>query len=403
LIRYRARWVLPIAGPPLADGWVLVDAGRVVAVGYGRRADATPEHDLGEAVLMPGLVNAHTHLELSYLRGAVARTTVFVSWIRELMDARRRSLDPKSPEILAAVEDAIAGAVASGTALVGDISNTVVTVDALLASPLAAAVFCELIGFNPADPVGLVGRMCAQWSGLPTTDRVRVSLAAHAPYSVAPSLFAAIRHAVDGREPPLSYSVHLAESTAEVEFLQTGTGAWRALLDDLGVWNPQWTPPGVTPVQYVDSLGFLSARTLVVHGVQMQDADLSRLAAIGATLVTCPRSNQYTGAGRPPIEAFYRSGVRVAVGTDSLAGVDDLNVFSELAEIRTLAPGIPARDILDSATRAGAAALGFGRDFGTIEPGKRSRLLAVAVPRPVGDVEEYLLSGIQPEQIRWIE
>ena len=117
---------------------------------------------------------------------------------------------------------------------------------------------------------------------------------------------------------------------------------------------------------------------LAVHGVQMSPADLARLAARGATLVTCPRSNGHTGAGAPPIEEFYASGVRVAVGTDSLASTPDLNVFAELATMRALAPSVPASALLDSATRQGARALGFDSDYGTIEPGKRARLLAVS-------------------------
>jgi aminodeoxyfutalosine deaminase len=394
--------VLPIAGPPRADSWVLVDEGRVVGVGWGTARDGAREHDLGEAALLPGLVNAHTHLELSFLHGAVPPATVFVRWIRDLMAIRRRYTDPRSPEILEAIDGAIAGAVASGTALVGDIGNTLVTFGPLAASPLSAVLFYELIRFNAVDPDGLVGEARARLSALPASTRVRPSLAAHAPYSVAPELFRAIRKAMDG-QPEAPYSVHLAESDAEVEFLRSGTGAWRDLLDELGAWNPGWTPPGVTAVQYLDDAGFLGERALAVHGVQMETADLARLAARGATLVTCPRSNVRTGAGRPPIAAFYRSGVRVAVGTDSLAGVDDLNLFSELAEMRALAPEVPARALLDSATRAGAVALGFGQELGTIEAGKRARLIAVALPSSVGDVEEYLLSGIEPEQIHWID
>jgi aminodeoxyfutalosine deaminase len=118
--------------------------------------------------------------------------------------------------------------------------------------------------------------------------------------------------------------------------------------------------------------------------------------------VTCPRSNQWVGAGLPPIERFYRSGVRVAVGTDSLASVGDLNVFSELRLMRQIAPGIPAPDILASATRQGADALGFGDTLGTIEPGKRAELIAVTVPEGANDVEEYLLSGIDPDQVTWV-
>ena len=123
-------------------------------------------------------------------------------------------------------------------------------------------------------------------------------------------------------------------------------------------------------MQFLDESGFLDARVLAVHGVQMTPADLARLAARGATLVTCPRSNGHTGAGAPPIEDFYASGVRVAVGTDSLASAPDLNVFAELATLRALAPSVPASALLDSATRQGARALGFDADYGTIEPGK---------------------------------
>jgi cytosine/adenosine deaminase-related metal-dependent hydrolase len=146
----------------------------------------------------------------------------------------------------------------------------------------------------------------------------------------------------------------------------------------------------------------LGPRLLAVHGVQMEPADLERLASLGTTLVTCPRSNFYTGAGSPPVEAFYQSGVRVAVGTDSLVSAPDLNIFSELAALRRLAPSIPASKLLESATLEGARALGFGREYGTIEPGKRARLLAVGLPAEVAAVEEYLVSGVRPEQLQWL-
>jgi cytosine/adenosine deaminase-related metal-dependent hydrolase len=137
--------------------------------------------------------------------------------------------------------------------------------------------------------------------------------------------------------------------------------------------------------------------------VQMTAADLARIRVHGATLVTCPRSNAYTGAGTPPIEAFYSAGLKVAIGTDSLASTPDLNIFSELALMRELAPQVPASKLLESATREGARALGVDGDWGSIAPGKRARLLAVRLPAGVDDVEEYLVSGIQPEQITWIE
>jgi cytosine/adenosine deaminase-related metal-dependent hydrolase len=142
---------------------------------------------------------------------------------------------------------------------------------------------------------------------------------------------------------------------------------------------------------------------LAVHGVHFTDAELARLAAAGATVVACPRSNRWTGAGAPPIDRFYASGVRVAIGTDSLASVEDLNLFAEMAEVRRLAPGVPAARILESATLAGAEALGFASELGSLEPGKRAQLLAVRLPADVTDVEQYLVSGIAPGDVRWLD
>ncbi len=403
MIRYHASWVLPISEPPRSDGWVLVDRGRIVALGHRPSSiDGARDVELGDVVVMPGLVNAHTHLELSYLRDEVPPSTAFVKWVRGVMAARRQQPDPYAPEILEAVDRALAEAIACGTAVVGDISNTLATFAPLARSPLAAVVFYELIRFNTDDPTGFVEHAQQEIEALAPSDRVRASLAAHAPYSVAPLVFRAIRQTVD-RDPFSPCSVHLAESVEEVEFIQSAGGPWRELLEELGVWDPDWIAPEVSPVEYLDQSGFLDARVLAVHGVQMTPADLARLAARGTTLVTCPRSNGHTGAGAPPIDDFYKSGVRVAVGTDSLASAPDLNVFSELATLRALAPSVPASALLDSATRQGARALAFDAEYGTIEPGKRARLLAVYVPPGTGDVEEYLVGGIRPEQIRWIE
>jgi cytosine/adenosine deaminase-related metal-dependent hydrolase len=396
---YRADWVLPIAAPPLRDGWVTVHAGRVAAVGAGNCPASC--RDLGRVALMPGLVNAHTHLELSYLRGQVPGAPNFVEWIRGVMSARRERPDPGSSEILDGVRDGIEEAVETGTVLVGDISNTLVTFGPLTTSGLRGVVFFEVIRFNSPDPSATVADALQQIDTLPASANVRSSLAAHAPYSVAPGVFKAIADAMRARGSA-PCSVHVSEGREEVEFIRTGAGPWRSVLDAVGSWDPSWTPPGVSPVQFLDDIGFLAPNVLAVHGVQTTEDDLGRLNAHRSTLVTCPRSNQHTGAGAPPIERFYASGVPVAFGTDSLASTPDLNVFSELAAARRLAPRVPASRLLESATIVGARALGFGEDYGTIEPGKSSRLLAVRVPEGVVDVEEYLVSGIDPSSLFWI-
>lgn len=400
MTRYRAAWVVPVAGPPLRDAWVAVSGDRIVAVGRDHDP-TTPVVDLGQVTLMPGLVNAHTHLELSHLRDQIPPASDFVTWVRGVMATRRPGAGPSADTVAAGIQAGIDEAVASGTVLVGDISNTLAPWTLLAASPLGGVLFNEIIRFNTPDPVAVVAQACQQIDALPPAAGLRASLAAHAPYSVAPLVFRAIRDEID-RRPFLPYSVHLAESRDESEFIRTGGGQWRTFLEQVGSWDPAWTAPGGTPVDYLDDAGFVSGRSLVVHGVQMTGADLARIARRGATLVTCPRSNVYTGAGRPPVEAFYAAGVPVAVGTDSLASTPDLNLFSELASMHALAPNVPAARLIESATVVGARALGFESEFGTLEPGKRARLLSVETPADVVDVEQYLVSGIAPSRLRWV-
>ena len=398
MIRYRAAWVVPIIGEPIENGWVDVADGLVVDVGSPEQRTFTaghPEVNFPESLIMPGLVNAHTHLELSGLRGQIPKDQSMPRWTRKLL-SRTAEITPDDAAIRAAVHEAQR----SGTVLVGDISNTLASVGPLRDAGMMATIFKELLGFDESTPTDLVAQTRNELSKFDGKG-LRFCLAAHALYSVSPALFGALRTAVNDRELwPLS--VHVAESIEEVEFLQTGTGEWREILEERGRWDPKWTPSNMTPVEYLDSLGWCGRDTLMVHGVQLTDSDLSRMASGDVTLVTCPRSNNWTGAGHPPVDRFYASGVRVAVGTDSLASVADLNLFSELQELRRLGPAIPASAILRSATKIGAEALGFGGELGVIAPGYKALLIAVRYAGAVSDVEEYLVNGIKREQVTWI-
>jgi aminodeoxyfutalosine deaminase len=396
---YAAEWVLPMTGEPMQRASLSVENGRIIAVDDTIPAGAT---DLGHVALMPALVNAHTHLELSYLRGVVPQTEKFLDWIRTIMTARREYSDPADPRILDAARAAIAAAKASGTGVLGDISNTLATASLLRDASVSAQMFYELLGFNASDPESMTRDARAKADAAASIeDDLRVSLAPHAPYSVSPALFAAIRADVDAH-PGRVTSVHLCESPEEVEFIRRGTGPWRVLLEELGVWTDTWQAPGTSPVEYLERLGFLDRRVIAVHGVQFDGDDLDRLRARDMTIVSCPRSNQYVGVGPPPLEAFYAMNVKVALGTDSLASVPDLNMFAELAEARRLAPRVPARALLESATRRGAEAIGFADDYGTLEAGKRAQLITVRIPLGVSDVEEYLVSGIEPSSVAWL-
>jgi cytosine/adenosine deaminase-related metal-dependent hydrolase len=398
----RARWLLPIDRPPISGGWIECGGGRIVRVGVD--APPTGARDLGNVAVLPGLVNAHTHLELSWMAGRVPPAESFGPWLRQII--RERAAGPPADDgaAIAAAEHAIVTARESGTVLVGDVCNTLVSAPLVKANGLGGVVFHELLGFNAADPEGVVRDA---WARVESIERslaaygshagadVRAGVVAHALYSASPALVTAV--ARRRRTAPLS--IHLAESIDEVEFLRTGRGMFRSLLRDLNAWNPKWQAPEVDPAEYLDQLKYLVPGCLVVHGVHLTPAALERLRERGAFIVTCPRSNQWVGAGTPPIAHFYASGVPVAIGTDSLASVATLNMFDEIAAVRRIAPEVSAPSILESATRVGADALGFSDDYGTLTPGKRAALIAVRVPPDVQDVEEYLVGGIAREDI----
>jgi len=394
---YRASWVVPIDRPPIRNGAVHIKGGRIVAVGPADTIHGKPIIDEGDAALMPGLINAHTHLELSWMRDRVPPAPKFTDWVKALFAIRGRPDGQLSAEQTVAVEHAIDEAQQCGTVAVGDISNSMMSAKAIQQSGLLGVVFHELLGFKERDGALLNATQELRASSGGT--HVAVSLAPHAPYSTSLELFKAIRTAVNENDLPIM-SVHLGESAEEVEFLEKGTGPWRSMLQVIGAWRDDWEVPGCDPVSYLDRHGIIDEKTLVVHGVQFSDRALARLAEIGATLVTCPRSNQWVGVGYPPIDRFYQSGVKVAVGTDSLASVEDLNVFSELKTMRWLAPNVPAAKILESATLTGARALGLDNELGSLTPGKRAAIIAVQLPARVGSVEEYLVSGIEPSQIQ---
>ena len=236
--------MLPIAGPPLRDAWVTVAEGRVVALGTGRPPDGAgvERRDLGHSVLLPGLINAHTHLELSWLWGKVPPAASLPAWVSDLMGQRFAG---GSGDDVRPIRQAVIDALEAGTAAVGDVANTAATQQALAASRLHGVVFREVVGFNPADPGALVDAAAADVEAH-RSPRVRAHVVPHAPYSVAPEVIRIL--AARAAAPGAVCSIHVGESPDEVEFLQTGGGRWREVLEARKAWNPGWTPPGCGPV-----------------------------------------------------------------------------------------------------------------------------------------------------------
>jgi cytosine/adenosine deaminase-related metal-dependent hydrolase len=383
----RASWVVPVCGPPLADGLVGAEDGRIVWVGRsdgpGRPDGATT--DLGDAVLTPGLVNAHCHLELSHLAGRLPRASGFVPWVEALVAERGRE---EPAQVREHARQAIAAAEAAGTVAVGDVSNTLAHLDLLRASRLRAVVFYELLGWDPARCGEILraaeDRLAATDTEPPGT--VRVRLAAHAPHSVSAPLLRALRE----RGGPAS--IHLAESQAETDFLAGGGGEWAGFLARRGLGDVGFRPPGVTPARYLESLGVLAPGLVAAHGVRVDGEDRALLARRGVHVALCPRSNRNLGVGLPRLPDLLADGVRLCLGTDSTASADSLDLLQDAALLHRAYPRVDPAMLVRMATAAGAEALGMS-DLGTLAPGQAAALAVAAAPPGLSDPCAFLVSG----------
>jgi cytosine/adenosine deaminase-related metal-dependent hydrolase len=411
MIVYVAKHLLPVASPPIQSGAVVVHEGRIVAV--GRRKDVVRAHagaevrDLGEAVILPGLVNAHTHLELSALHEATPSTSAFMPWLRDLVT--RRAQMPEDA-IVSAATAAVETMVARGTVAIGDVGNGTLAGPVAARSPLHAILFHELYGFRASDAETILDQAAARLDAIESEPavaaakgRVAAVLTPHAAHTTSASLLKALggRATASGE----ALSIHVAESDEEVQLLRDGTGPFKEFLIERGMWDPAWKAPGHTPVEYLDRLGVLTARTLAVHCVHLDHQDLTRLQARGLTVVTCPRSNQRLGVGKAPVGKLLASGITVALGTDSLASSPDVDVFNEMAALRQEHPGLAPAAALRIATLNGARALGFAKILGTIEAGKLAALAVVGLSEPNDDPLEAVTwssEAIEPlERAPW--
>lgn len=374
---YRARWILPIDAPPIENGEIVVEAGRIVSVGPAR--GVARGRDFGLAAILPGLVNAHAHLEYTVFRGLL-EDVAFFPWIREL--TRLKTLLTADDWVASATLGA-AEMIAAGVTCVGDCADAGASLDALLASGLRGIVFREVFGIGEDEPVEvIVARLEEQVLAMrarPPGERIAVGISPHAPYTVRPALFAALADLARRRN--LRQAVHIAESPAEDDLIRRGTGPFAEMFARRGI---AWQRAGVSPARYVADCGGLDAPTLAVHCVHVDRDDADLLAARGASVAHCPKSNNKLGAGVAPLRTLLDAGLAVGLGTDSVASNNAVDMFEEM---RAAAGGARSRErnvaalsageALDLATRGGARALGLDAEIGTLTPGKRADLCVV--------------------------
>jgi 5-methylthioadenosine/S-adenosylhomocysteine deaminase len=394
--RLSARWVLPMAGPAIDRGAILIDAdGRLAAVGpeavVPRPAWAQAE-DFPDALLLPGLVNTHTHLELSGFAAAPPEPD-FAAWIRGV---RARKAERGPEEYLAAARSGLAACYAAGVTTVADTGDSGAVIAALAEARGSGVVYHEVFGPDPGQAgESLTGlrrrvvelRRCER-------ERVRLGVSPHAPYTVSGPLYAAV--AEWARAEALPLAVHLAESAAETALLGDGSGEFAA------AWRrrtiPLPAPLGHTPVEWLDRHGVLGPDTLCIHVVRAGPPDVALLAERGCAVAHCPRSNAAHGHGAAPLGALLAAGLRVGAGTDSVLSAGALDLLADARVARGLA-GLDAAAALGLCTLAAAAALGLERELGSLTPGKWADCVVIRPRRPgrADPAEQALASG--PEDV----
>lgn len=369
---YCAPWVVPVSSAPIRDGAVLVEQDRIVSVGPSLqllKSYPGVARSACSGVLLPAFVNAHIHLELS-IYGPLSpehQGASMCDWISSLL-AVRQEADYSEAEIAAAATASARDQFLSGVGLMLDIGNG---------------------GYRPPPSCGPEILSLLEMLA-PTVSAEEVALAAvaqrpqdlaitgHAPYSTGPRLLSSLkrRSLAQGQ----LFSLHLAEVLDESLLLTQGRGCFAKFLKDRGAFDGTFPVSGIDTtgvVGYLEKLGVLDEWTLCVHSVHLSRAEIERIAVTGANICLCPGSNRFLSVGVAPLEAFLAHKILPALGTDSITSNTGLDIWAEMALLRQSHPGVGAATILRMATLGGARALHREGDFGSLEEGKKARILHV--------------------------
>jgi cytosine/adenosine deaminase-related metal-dependent hydrolase len=364
----RARWVFPVDQPPIEGGVVELIGDSIAAVRSYRTDDRVT--DLGDVALLPGLINAHTHLEFSDLQEPLGTPQMpFSDWIPLVIKCRRAQTGDGQ---IRAVQKGVQQSAAGGVSLLGEIA----TCDAAGAAPQAIhqVIFRELLGLSKERIEPLWQCALAHVSCKPNGQTL--ALSPHATYTVHPELLHRVCQLSGERDFPVA--MHVAESLDEIELLQSGSGRLVEVLDSLNAFPRNVIARGSRPLTYLQSLS-QAARALVIHGNYLAADEVAYLGERSdwMSVVYCPRTHAYFNAGNYPLAEMLAANVNVCLGTDSRASNPDLNLFEEMRFVTEQHPQVTPEGVLHLGTQAGADALGLGNRFGSISPGKSARLAVV--------------------------
>ena len=408
-----ADFILPVSAKPLADGAIAVDKTAIAAVGakselIEKLPDASLE-DFGAAVIMPGLINCHSHLEITAMRGFLDDVEEdFYSWLMKLTTTRAEKLTAEDIET-AAIFGALEGARA-GVTCFGDIGRFgAAGFRALKTNGLRGILFQET-EFSPKNEEAAsdFAKLKDKFLALKAreTELVKVGISPHAPYTVSRKLFERIADYAIAEK--VKISVHAAESNQESLFFQTGEGFFAKVYEKL---NLEWQAPRASPVEYLADTGILRAKPLLAHCVKVSDRDIELIAETASSIAHCPKSNAKFGHGFAPLEKFLEKEISVGFGSDSVASNNACDILEE-ARFATLCARnsadrqrfLNAGEIVETATLGAARSLGLEREIGTLEAGKQADLIVVSLDNvaqlPIHDVYSALLFASNARDVR---
>ena len=378
--------------PPVRDAAVVFQNGKILAVGSARHLRQNYPHairkDLDNVVLLPGLVNAHVHLELSDCQCGTPPAGGFGAWLLQLVQRNSRAGTKIESTVTQAVRTGVEQCLRFGITSVGDITRQAsITRPLLRDGPLRVTSYGEIQAMAQRRNL-FASRFAVAADTTFASDRLRIGLSPHAPYTVEPFGYTACRVAGMQNRSPLA--THLAEAVEEAEFLSHHTGPFRELWEAIGQWDEQVPTFSGGPIRFAQSLGWLEFPALLAHVNYCDDDELSILAAGRASVVYCPRTHRYFGHPPHRWRDMLSRGVNVALGTDSCASSPDLNLVDDARLIHEIAPDFPVESIWEMMTIRGAKAIDGERSIGSITPVKCADFVAFGVDseKPLREILE---------------
>ncbi len=351
-----AGWIMKDAFTLIENGHLEIENGFICGVHKGRPKEKSIDH--GPGVLMPPFVNAHLHLELSALKNHLPFNKGFQPWVKMLLEKREAMGKEK---LIKEARNSVQDLLQSGTLYVGDISTLGITGPLMEDSGLKGVCFHEFLGSD--IPAVFVRK----------NESVSFSVAGHAPHTSSPQLLKALKKIATSKQLP--FSIHVAESDDESEFIHGKKGAWADFLTARGIDFSSWDIGSKTPVSYVYDMGLLDSSTLAVHLLNVNEKDMDLLARSKTKVCVCPRSNWNLHKKLPDIELMIQKGIQPALGTDSLASCASLNIIDEMAFVQKHYHGLDPETIVAMGTINGASALGVEHLTGTLSKGKKAQFL----------------------------